>query len=117
MRNNLKFTLSTEGLTYNQLAKMIGHYSAQYIYNIVKDINYPSLPVALRLAQVLNKKVEDIFYLTQEDIEDFESKDKIKLKKRNNKHAIQNKRQRRSKKELGQGSGQVKEPQEVPASA
>jgi len=53
------------GMTQEQLARMVG-VSRQSIISIEKGQYIPSLPLALRLANAFNCRVEDLFTLREE---------------------------------------------------
>ena len=64
--NKLKVARITHGdLTQQGLAEKVGC-SRQTIHSIESGKFIPSVELALRLAQVLNVKVEDLFYFPKE---------------------------------------------------
>ena len=60
MKNKLQELRKNRKLTQEQLAEIIG-VSRQTINAIEKDKFDPSLPTAFRMAQLFEKKIEDIF--------------------------------------------------------
>lgn len=66
MRNNLKEERSRKLLTQVQLAEMVS-VSRQTIISIETSRYIPSVLLSLKLANVLGKKVEDIFELENSD--------------------------------------------------
>ena len=65
MKNKLKVLRAQRNLSQEDLAKMLS-VSRQTINAIERKKYDPSLPLALRIAIVFEKKVEDIFILDQE---------------------------------------------------
>ncbi|MCK5455753.1 MAG: helix-turn-helix transcriptional regulator [Melioribacteraceae bacterium] len=65
MKNKLKVLRAERNLSQEDLAKMLS-VSRQTINAIERKKYDPSLPLALRIAIVFEKKVEDIFILDQE---------------------------------------------------
>ena len=66
MKNNIRVERAILRITQQQLAEMIG-VSRQTINAIEAEKYVPSTVLALKIAKVCNKKVEDIFYLEDED--------------------------------------------------
>ena len=66
MKNNIRVERAILRITQQQLAEMIG-VSRQTINAIESDKYVPSTTLALKIAKVCNKKVEDIFYLDDTD--------------------------------------------------
>ena len=66
MRNRLKIERAELNLTQEELAKKIG-VSRQTINSIEKNRYVPSTILALKLSQVFNKPVNDIFILDDVD--------------------------------------------------
>jgi len=64
LRNQLKAIRAQRGLTQADLAVMAG-VSRKTINTIENDVFIPSAFLALKLAQTLELKVEDIFYLSE----------------------------------------------------
>ena len=66
MKNRLKVARAEKDLTQEDLAKLIG-VSRQSI-NAIESARYvPSTVLALKMAQVFGKPVEEIFFLEEED--------------------------------------------------
>jgi putative transcriptional regulator len=63
--NRLKDIRSARGLTQADLAAQVG-VSRKTINTVENGVFVPSTTLALALAQTLNTKVEDIFYLVEE---------------------------------------------------
>ncbi|MBL7770246.1 MAG: helix-turn-helix transcriptional regulator [Flavipsychrobacter sp.] len=66
MKNNLKVERAIHGLTQEDLAKKIG-VSRQTINAMEANKYVPSTVLALRLAKVFGKQVEDLFQLDESD--------------------------------------------------
>jgi putative transcriptional regulator len=66
MKNILKEERIKKQLTQVQLAELVG-VSRQTIISIEINRYVPSVVLSLKLAKVLEKKVEDIFYLEKSD--------------------------------------------------
>lgn len=66
MKNKLQELRKNRKLTQEQLAEIIG-VSRQTINAIEKDKFDPSLPNAFRMAQLFEKKIEDIFLFNDKD--------------------------------------------------
>jgi Predicted transcriptional regulators len=66
MRNNIRVERAILRITQQQLAEMIS-VSRQTINAIEADKYVPSTVLALKIAKVCNKKVEEIFYLEDTD--------------------------------------------------
>jgi len=66
MKNKLQELRKNRKLTQEQLAETIG-VSRQTINAIEKDKFDPSLPTAFRMAQLFEKKIEDIFLFNDKD--------------------------------------------------
>ena len=66
MKNNLKEIREKNNLTQEALANLV-FVSRQTIISIEKEYYVPTTPLALKLAQVLKKHVEDIFTLEKSD--------------------------------------------------
>ena len=66
MKNNIRVERAILRITQQQLAEMIG-VSRQTINAIEAEKYVPSTVLALKIAKVCNKKVEDIFYLEDGD--------------------------------------------------
>ena len=66
MKNRLKEIREKNSLTQEALAKQV-LVSRQTIISIEKEYYVPTTPLALKLAEVLNAKVEDIFVLEKSD--------------------------------------------------
>ena len=66
MKNNIRVERAILRITQQQLAEMIG-VSRQTINAIEADKYVPSTVLALKIAKVCNKKVEDIFFLEDTD--------------------------------------------------
>jgi putative transcriptional regulator len=62
MKNNIRVERAILRITQQQLGEMIG-VSRQTINAIEADKYVPSTVLALKIAKVCNKKVEDIFFL------------------------------------------------------
>ncbi|MBG6130867.1 putative transcriptional regulator [Aquimarina sp. EL_43] len=66
MKNNIKVERAIHDLTQADLAKKIG-VSRQTINAMEKDKYVPSTVLALKIARLFKKPVEDIFFLEEED--------------------------------------------------
>lgn len=66
MKNRLKIERAILNLTQEELAKKIG-VSRQTINSIEKNRYVPSTVLALKLAQIFNKPVNDFFSLDPDD--------------------------------------------------
>jgi putative transcriptional regulator len=66
MKNKLQELRKNRKLTQEQLAEIIG-VSRQTINAIEKGKFDPSLPTAFRMAQLFEKKIEDIFLFNDKD--------------------------------------------------
>ncbi|MCF1716134.1 helix-turn-helix transcriptional regulator [Flavihumibacter sp. RY-1] len=66
MKNNLKVERAIHGFTQEDLAKKIG-VSRQTINAMEANKYVPSTVLALRLAKVFGKQVEDLFQLDESD--------------------------------------------------
>ena len=66
MKNRLKVARAEKDLTQEDLAKLIG-VSRQSINAIESGRYVPSTVLALKMAQVFGKSVEEIFFLEEED--------------------------------------------------
>ncbi len=66
MRNNLKVERAIKNITQEELAKLIG-VSRQTINAVEKRKYVPSTFLALKMARVFEKRVDDIFTLEEED--------------------------------------------------
>jgi putative transcriptional regulator len=64
--SNLKEIREKNKLTQEELATMV-KVSRQTIISIEKEYYVPTTPLALKLAEVLKTKVEDIFILEKKD--------------------------------------------------
>lgn len=66
MKNNIRVERAVLRITQQQLAEMIG-VSRQTINAIESEKYVPSTVLALKIAKVCNKKVDDIFFLEETD--------------------------------------------------
>lgn len=66
MKNHLKEIREQNKLTQEALANLV-LVSRQTIISIEKEYYVPTTPLALKLAEVLKTKVEDIFILEKND--------------------------------------------------
>ncbi len=66
MRNILREERTKNGLTQIQLADLVG-VSRQSIIAIETKKYSPTIILALKLAKALNKKVEELFFLENDD--------------------------------------------------
>ena len=66
MKNRLKVARAEKDLTQEDLAKLVG-VSRQSINAIELGRYVPSTVLALKMAQVFRKSVEEIFFLEDED--------------------------------------------------
>lgn len=66
MKNSIKVERAIQDLTQENLAEKIG-VSRQTINSIEKNRYVPSTILALKLAEVFNKSVHDLFQLEEED--------------------------------------------------
>lgn len=67
MKNKLKIERAIHNLTQDELARKI-HVSRQTIHAIEAGKYVPSTVLALRLARLFQKTVEEIFELEQEEL-------------------------------------------------
>lgn len=65
MKNTLHILRAERRLSQDDLAKLLD-VSRQTINAIEREKYDPSLPLALKIAKVFNKKVEEIFFLEKE---------------------------------------------------
>ena len=66
MKNSIKVERAIHSLTQEQLAQKLG-VSRQTIHTIEANKYVPSTVLALKLAQLFNKQVGEIFRLDEED--------------------------------------------------
>ena len=66
MKNKIKVARAEQGLTQQQLADAAG-VSRQTINAIESGKFVPSTVLALKMAQIFRKSVEEIFFLEEED--------------------------------------------------
>ena len=66
MKNRIKVARAEQGLTQQQLADAAG-VSRQTINAIESGKFVPSTVLALKMAQIFRKSVEEIFFLEEED--------------------------------------------------
>lgn len=66
MKNKIKVARAEQGMTQQQLADAIG-VSRQTINAIESGKFVPSTVLALKMAQIFRKSVEEIFFLDEED--------------------------------------------------
>ena len=66
MKNKIKVARAEQGLTQQQLADAAG-VSRQTINAIESGKFVPSTVLALKMAQIFRKSVEEIFFLDEED--------------------------------------------------
>ncbi|MDR1343710.1 MAG: helix-turn-helix transcriptional regulator [Prevotellaceae bacterium] len=66
MKNNIRVERAILRVTQQQLAEMIG-VSRQTVNAIEADKYVPSTVLALKIAKVCSKKVEDVFFLEDTD--------------------------------------------------
>ncbi len=66
MKNNIKVERARKNLTQEDLAKLIS-VSRQTINAIESNKYVPSTVLALKIAKVFNKSVEELFELTEND--------------------------------------------------
>ncbi|WP_341834061.1 helix-turn-helix transcriptional regulator [Chitinophaga pollutisoli] len=66
MKNNIKIERARMNLTQDELARLTG-VSRQTINTIESNKYVPSTILALKIARVFEKPVEEIFLLTDED--------------------------------------------------
>ncbi|WP_126248539.1 helix-turn-helix transcriptional regulator [Chitinophaga rhizosphaerae] len=66
MKNNIKVERARMNLTQDELARLTG-VSRQTINTIESNKYVPSTILALKIAKVFSKPVEEIFFLTEED--------------------------------------------------
>ncbi len=64
MKNTVKLLRKTAGLRQEDLANALG-VTRQTIIAIENDKYDPSLPLALKIAKLLNRPVEEIFFLEE----------------------------------------------------
>jgi len=65
MKNTLHILRAERRLSQDDLAKLVD-VSRQTINAIEREKYDPSLPLALKMSKVFNKKVEEIFFLERE---------------------------------------------------
>lgn len=66
MKNNIKIERALHGLTQEDLANKVS-VSRQTINAMEANKYVPSTVLALKIARVFNKSVEDVFYLEESD--------------------------------------------------
>ncbi len=66
MKNNLRVERAIKNITQEELAKLIG-VSRQTINAMEANKYVPSTVLALKIAKVFDKKVEDVFMLDEND--------------------------------------------------
>ncbi|MEK7224204.1 MAG: helix-turn-helix transcriptional regulator [Bacteroidota bacterium] len=66
MKNNVKELRGEKGMTQSELADELG-VSRQTIFAIETSMYVPSTVLALKIAKIFKKKVEDIFELENKD--------------------------------------------------
>lgn len=66
MKNNLRVERAIKNITQEELAKLIG-VSRQTINAMEANKYVPSTVLALKIARVFDKKVEDVFMLDEND--------------------------------------------------
>ena len=64
----LKYLRAAKGLKQQELGQMVGA-SRQTVSLIERGDYNPSVPLALRIARVFGKSVDEVFYLTGEELE------------------------------------------------
>lgn len=67
LKNRLRVARAEKNLSQDELAKMVG-VSRQTICSVETGQYCPSTKLSLALAMKLGKKVEDLFYLEEEDV-------------------------------------------------
>lgn len=71
MRNTIKVERAKLDMTQEDLANKIG-VSRQTIFSIEKGKFTPSILIVLKMAEVFNAKVEDFFWLEEEELAEIE---------------------------------------------
>lgn len=66
LQNRLKAFRAAQGINQQELGTLVGA-SRQTISLIERGDYNPSITLALRIAQVFHRPVEDVFYLTEEE--------------------------------------------------
>jgi putative transcriptional regulator len=66
LENRLKELRAAKGLNQQELGSLVG-VSRQTVSLIERGDYNPSITLALRIAKVFEKPVEDVFYLTEEE--------------------------------------------------
>ena len=66
LQNRLKEFRAAQGINQQELGTLVGA-SRQTISLIERGDYNPSITLALRIAQVFHRPVEDVFYLTEEE--------------------------------------------------
>ena len=66
LENRLKELRAAKGLNQQELGSLVGA-SRQTVSLIERGDYNPSITLALRIAKVFGKPVEDVFYLTEEE--------------------------------------------------
>lgn len=64
MKNNIHILRAEKRLSQEDLAKLL-EVSRQTINAIEREKYDPSLPLALKISKMFNKKVEDIFFMEE----------------------------------------------------
>lgn len=67
LQNHLKEFRAAQGLNQQELGTLVGA-SRQTISLIERGDYNPSVTLALRIAQVFHRPVEEVFYLTEEEL-------------------------------------------------
>ena len=60
--NNIKTLRKKQGLTQEELCQTIG-ISRQHLSQIERNLAIPSIIIALKIAVLFDKRIEEIFYL------------------------------------------------------
>jgi len=68
MKNNVKATRGTKGLTQEELAQLLG-VSRQTIISIESSRYVPSTVLSLKISKFLDKSVEELFELEKSDFD------------------------------------------------
>jgi len=68
MKNNVKATRGTKGLTQEELAQLLG-VSRQTIISIESSRYVPSTVLSLKISKFLGKSVEELFELEKSDFD------------------------------------------------
>ena len=66
MKNKLKVLRAERNLSQDELANLL-NVSRQTINAIEREKYDPSLPLAIKISRIFEKKIEDIFFLSEDN--------------------------------------------------